>query len=168
MAESSRTGAAFIAGGTLAGVGVSATVGGIGLAGGFGAVGIGTTPVVAAGAVAGAAVYGAFKAIAEGEAAAFGAMGIGAVVGAGFSSVVGGMGIVAPKVGLAFGVWRWYSTYGRSWCSGWTRRLWYCQAIRRIWKWRNSSTSFSADGRENLADGCLFSSSGGIKGFFIW
>ncbi|WP_235526509.1 hypothetical protein [Nostoc piscinale] len=31
-------------------------------------------------------------------------MGIGAVCGAGFSSVVGGMGIVAPKVGLAFGI----------------------------------------------------------------
>lgn len=54
--------------------------------------------------MAGAAVYGAFKAVAVGDAAAFGAMGIGAVGGAGFSSVVGGMGIVAPKIGLAFGI----------------------------------------------------------------
>ena len=76
----------------------------MGLAGGFGAVGIGATPVVGAGAMAGAAAYGAFKAIAQGDAAAFGAMGIGAVGGAGVYSVVGSMGLVAPKVGLAFGI----------------------------------------------------------------
>ncbi|AFY41294.1 DnaJ domain-containing protein [Nostoc sp. PCC 7107] len=104
MTQNSKTGAVFIAGGSLAGAGVSATVGGMGLAGGFGAVGIGTAPVVGAGAVAGAAVYGAFKAVAAGDAAAFGAMGIGAVGGAGFSGVVGGMGLVAPKIGLAFGI----------------------------------------------------------------
>ncbi|MBD2440327.1 DnaJ domain-containing protein [Nostoc sp. FACHB-110] len=104
MIQNSKTGAAFIAGGSLAGVGVSAAVGGMGLAGGFGAVGIGTAPVVGAGAVVGAAVYGAFKAVAVGDAAAFGAMGIGAVGGVGFSSVVGGMGLVAPKIGLAFGI----------------------------------------------------------------
>ncbi|MFH7026590.1 MAG: DnaJ domain-containing protein [Heteroscytonema crispum UTEX LB 1556] len=104
MTENSKTGAAFIAGGTVAGAGVSATVGGIGLAGGFGAVGIGSVPVVGAGTVAGAAAYGAFKAIAEGDATAYGAMGIGAVGGAGISSLVGGMGLVAPKIGLAFGI----------------------------------------------------------------
>ncbi|MEH1871640.1 hypothetical protein [Nostoc sp.] len=64
MTQNSKTGAAFIVGGTIAGAGVSATVGGMGLAGGFGAVGIGATPVVAAGAVAGAAAYGAINAIA--------------------------------------------------------------------------------------------------------
>ncbi|MEH2260556.1 hypothetical protein [Nostoc sp.] len=41
MTQNSKTGAAFIAGGTITGVSVSATVGGMGLAGGFGAVGIG-------------------------------------------------------------------------------------------------------------------------------
>ncbi|MBW4563445.1 MAG: DnaJ domain-containing protein [Mojavia pulchra JT2-VF2] len=76
----------------------------MGLAGGFGAVGLGTVPVVGIGAVGGAAAYGAFKAIAKGDAAAFGAMGIGVVGAAGFSSVVGGMGLVAPKIGLAFGI----------------------------------------------------------------
>ena len=65
MTQNSKTGAAFIAGGTIKGVGVSATVGGMGLTGGFGTVGIGTTPIVAANAVAGAAAYGAFKAIAS-------------------------------------------------------------------------------------------------------
>ncbi|MEH2184251.1 hypothetical protein [Nostoc sp.] len=95
MTQNSKTGAAFIAGGTIAGAGVFATVGGMGLAGGFGAVGIGATPVVAAGAVAGAAAYGAINAIAQKDAAAIATMGIGAV---------GGMGLVAPKVGLAFGI----------------------------------------------------------------
>ncbi len=55
MIQNSKTGAAFIVGGTIAGAGISATVGGMGLGGGFGAVGIGTTPVIVAGAVAGAA-----------------------------------------------------------------------------------------------------------------
>ncbi|BAZ27410.1 hypothetical protein NIES4073_83290 [Kalymmatonema gypsitolerans NIES-4073] len=82
MGQNSTTGAAFIAGGSLAGAGVSATLGGMGLAGGFGGVGIGTAPVVAAGGVVGAAAYGAFKAIAQGDAVAFGAMGIGAIGGA--------------------------------------------------------------------------------------
>ncbi|MDB9379265.1 hypothetical protein PN460_15440, partial [Nodularia sphaerocarpa CS-585A2] len=104
MKPTSQTGAAFIAGGSIAGAGISSTVGGIGIVGGFGGVGIGVTPVVAAGAVAGAAVYGAFQAITEGDTAAFGAMGIGAVGGAGVASVVGGMGFVAPKIGLAFGI----------------------------------------------------------------
>ncbi len=104
MTQTSRTGAAFIAGGSVAGAGVSAAVGGMGLAGGFGAVGIGTVPVVGAGAVAGAAAYGAMNAIAQGDAAAFGAMGIGAIGGAGVSNVIGGMGLVAPKIGLAFGI----------------------------------------------------------------
>ena len=99
-----KTGVGFIATGAVAGVGVSATVGGIGLAGGFGAVGIGATSLVGAGAVAGAATYGAFKAIADGDATAWGVMGVGAVGGVGVSSFVGGMGIVAPKIGLAFGI----------------------------------------------------------------
>ncbi len=67
MTQNSKTGAAFITGGTIgtiAGAGISATVGGMGLAGGFGAVGIGATPVVAAGAVAGAAAYGTINVIA--------------------------------------------------------------------------------------------------------
>jgi len=96
--------AAFIAGGGVAGTGVSAAVGGMGLAGGFGAVGISTVPVVGAGAVVGAAAYGAFQAIGKGDTTALGAMGIDAIGGAGTSSIIGGMGLVAPKIGLAFGI----------------------------------------------------------------
>jgi WD40 repeat protein len=104
MTEKANTGVVFIATGSAAGAGVSATVGGIGLAGGFGAVGISAVPVVGAGAVAGAAAYGAFHAIATGDGMAYGAMGIGAVGGIGVSNFVGGMGLVAPKIGLAFGI----------------------------------------------------------------
>jgi hypothetical protein len=112
MTEKANTGVVFIATGSAAGAGVSATVGGVGLAGGFGAMGISAIPVVGAGAVVGAAAYGAFHAIAyggalpiaTGDGMAYGAMGIGAVGGIGVSNFVGGMGLVAPKIGLAFGI----------------------------------------------------------------
>ena len=105
MAENSAESVVFIAGGAAAGAGVSATVGGMGLAGGFGAVGIGMAPVTAVGAVAGAAAYGAFRAIADGDTAAFGAIGIGALGGAGVSATVGGMGLAGSfgAVGIGMG-----------------------------------------------------------------
>ena len=105
MADNSAESVVFIAGGTAAGAGVSATIGGMGLAGGFGAVGIGMAPVTVAGAVAGAAAYGAFKAIEEGDASAFGAIGIGAIGGAGVSATVGGMGLAGGfgAVGIGMG-----------------------------------------------------------------
>jgi WD40 repeat protein len=104
MTQNFTTGVAFIAGGSVAGLSVCTTVGGMGLAGGFGAVGVGTTPVVAAGAVAGAATYGVFKAITEVDATAVGAVGIGAIGGVACSAVFGSFGLVAPKIGLAFGI----------------------------------------------------------------
>lgn len=105
MAEPSTDSVVFIASGAAAGAGVSATIGGMGLAGGFGAVGIGMAPVTAAGAVAGAAVFGAFKAIEEGDTAAFGAIGIGAVGGVGVSATIGGMGLAGGfgAVGIGMG-----------------------------------------------------------------
>lgn len=56
-------GAGFIATGAATGAGVSATVGGMGLVGGFGGISIAMAPVVAAGAIAGAAAYGSKTAI---------------------------------------------------------------------------------------------------------
>jgi len=105
MAENSAESVVFIAGGATAGASVSVTVGGMGLAGGFGAVGIGMAPVTVAGAVAGAAAYGAFRAIADGDSAAFGAIGIGALGGAGVSATVGGMGLAGGfgAVGIGMG-----------------------------------------------------------------
>jgi hypothetical protein len=104
MAENSAESVVFIAGGAVAGTGVSATVGGMGLVGGFGAVGIGMAPVTAAGAVAGAATYGAFKAIAHGDAVAFGAITIGALGGATVCATVGGMGLAGGFGGVSIGM----------------------------------------------------------------
>ncbi|AFZ21459.1 hypothetical protein [Allocoleopsis franciscana] len=105
MTEISAESVVFIASGAATGAGVSATVGGMGLAGGFGAFGIGMAPVTVAGAVAGAAAYGAFCAIADGDSAAFGAIGIGALGGAGVSATVGGMGLAGGfgAVGIGMG-----------------------------------------------------------------
>ncbi|MBW4558502.1 MAG: J domain-containing protein [Trichormus sp. ATA11-4-KO1] len=44
MKSTSQTGAAFLAGGSIAGVGISSTVGGIEIVGSFGGMGIGATP----------------------------------------------------------------------------------------------------------------------------
>ncbi|MEB3216371.1 MAG: hypothetical protein VKN72_09070 [Nostocales cyanobacterium 94392] len=97
------TGAAFIAAGTIAGANLSSTIGGMGLAGGFGGIGIGAIPVICAGAVTGAAAYGAMSAI-EGDTVAISAIAIGAIGGASVSSLIGTMGLVAPKVGLAVAI----------------------------------------------------------------
>jgi WD40 repeat protein len=95
---------AFVLGGTLGGAGISSVVGGMGVAGGFGAVGISTIPMMAAGAIVGTATYGAFKTILQPDAISFGMMGIGAVGGASISTTIGGIGLVAPKIGLAIGI----------------------------------------------------------------
>ena len=97
------TGAAFIGAGTVAGASLSSTIGGMGLVGSFGGIGIGAAPVVCAGAVTGAAAYGALQAI-EGDRAAMSAMAIGSIGGASVSSLIGTMGLVAPKIGLAVGI----------------------------------------------------------------
>ncbi len=94
--------AGAIAAGTVAGVGVSATVGGMGLAVAGTAFGIGTAPVAAAGAVVGSAAYGAKKAIEEQDAMAIAAVVTGAGVGAGVSATIGGMGLAVA--GGAVGV----------------------------------------------------------------
>ncbi len=104
MAENSAESVVFIAGGAAAGAGVSATIGGMGLAGGFGAVGIGMAPVTVAGAVAGAAAYGAFKTIAQGDSVPLGAIGIGALGGAGVSAAVGGMGLSFSGTAVGIGM----------------------------------------------------------------
>ncbi|HEY9875150.1 MAG TPA: hypothetical protein V6D12_17080, partial [Candidatus Obscuribacterales bacterium] len=104
MADNLGTGAAFVAGGAATGVWVSTTVGGMGLVGGFGAVGIGMAPVTAAGTVAGAAAYGAFRAIGERDAFALGAIGIGAIGGAGVSAAFGGMGLAAGGTAVGIGM----------------------------------------------------------------
>ena len=97
-------GATFVTAGAATGAGVSAAVGGMGLVGGFGAVGLGMAPVTVAGAVAGAAAYGAFTAIGEGDTFALGAIGIGAAGGASFYSVFGGMGLAFKGTAVGIGM----------------------------------------------------------------
>jgi hypothetical protein len=104
MKTTSPTGVVFITTGTLTGARISSTVGGMGIAGSFGAVGIGANYITEAGAVIGAAIYGVFTGIATGDTAAFSIMVIGAIGGFGFSNIVGGIGFVAPKIGLAYGI----------------------------------------------------------------
>lgn len=76
MADNLTTGTAFVATGSVTGAWVSTSVGGIGLVGGFGGIGLGIAPVSAAGAVFGAATYGAFQAISKGDKSVFGAIAI--------------------------------------------------------------------------------------------
>ena len=97
------TGAAFISAGAIAGTSLSSTIGGMGLVGSFGGIGIGAAPVICAGAVTGAATYGALQAI-QGDRAAISAIAIGSIGGATASSFIGSMGLVAPKIGLAVGI----------------------------------------------------------------
>lgn len=89
---------------SLTGAVISSALVGIAIAGGFGAVGIGTTSVTAMGAVIGTAAYGAFTGITQGDPAVFATMGIGAMSGFGISHIIGGLGVVAPKIGLAVGI----------------------------------------------------------------
>jgi WD40 repeat protein len=104
MKPISQPGAIFMTTGTLTGATISSTVGGMGIVGRFGGLGIGEASVTAAGAVIGAAAYGAFEGMRTGDTVAFGAMGIGAMSGFGISNMISNMGFVAPKVGLAFGI----------------------------------------------------------------
>ena len=53
----------FVASGAAAGAGFSSMIGGMGLAVGGGAIGIGMTPVAAAGSIVGLAAYGLKKAL---------------------------------------------------------------------------------------------------------
>jgi len=99
------TATTFLTGGATIGAGIYSTVGGVGLVGSFGGIGLGIMPLMGVGAVAGAATYGAFKAIDQGDNIAWGAIGLGAVSGIGISSVVGGMGLgfAGTAVGIGMG-----------------------------------------------------------------
>ncbi len=101
--NATNDGADFVKAGVVAGE-IAAKSGGIGLVGGFGGVSIGAAPVVAAGAVVGAAAYGAKKAIEEGDGNALGAMAGGAAAGAGVSAAVGGMGLAVGGTAIAIGM----------------------------------------------------------------
>ncbi|MDJ0515880.1 MAG: WD40 repeat domain-containing protein [Trichodesmium sp. MO_231.B1] len=92
----------FISTGAATGATFSTTVGNIGLIGSFGGISIGATPIIGAGAVVGAATYGAFKAITKSDPTAFGFIGMGTYGGVALSSTLGGMGLSVG--GTAFGI----------------------------------------------------------------
>ncbi|NEP07258.1 MAG: hypothetical protein F6K34_22095, partial [Okeania sp. SIO4D6] len=92
----------YISIGATTGATFSTTVGNIGLIGSFGGISIGATPIIGAGAVVGAATYGAFKAITKSDPTAIGFIGMGSYGGVTLSSTIGGIGLGVG--GTAFGV----------------------------------------------------------------
>lgn len=104
FSQNSTTGTTFITVGATTGAGIYSTIGGVGLVGSFGGIGLGIMPLMGVGAVAGAATYGAFRAINQGDAIAWGAVGLGAISGVGISSVVGGMGLGFAGTGVGIGM----------------------------------------------------------------
>lgn len=92
------TGAAFVAGGAVAG----ASIGKVGvLAGGTG-YSVGAIPIAALGALTGAALYEALRSILAADTSSAGAAVTGAIAGAATSAAIGGVGVAVS--GSAIGV----------------------------------------------------------------
>lgn len=104
MSQSGTHFTEFVTGGAAAGAWVSLNMGGMGLAFSGTAVGIGFTPVTMAGAVAGAASYGLFRAVVEGDGSALSAATLGGLGGAGVSLQVGGMGLAFKGTAMSLGI----------------------------------------------------------------
>lgn len=102
MHTSGGTGA--VAAGAATGAWVSLSVGNMGLAFSGTAVSLGLTPLTAAGAVAGAAGFGVFRAIATGDPAALQAALLGGAGGAAVSVQVGGMGLAFSGTAIGLGL----------------------------------------------------------------
>ncbi|MGD1804337.1 DnaJ domain-containing protein [Dapis sp. BLCC M126] len=92
----------FISTGAATGATFSATVGNMGLIGSFGGISIGATPIIGAGAVVGAATYGAVEAMTKSDPTAFAFIGMGSYGGVALSSTLSGMGLGVG--GTAFGI----------------------------------------------------------------
>ncbi|WP_413161733.1 hypothetical protein ACL6C3_23905 [Capilliphycus salinus ALCB114379] len=89
--------------GTLAGVGLSATIGNMGLVGSFGGVAVGAFPVAVAGSVVGFAVYGATEALKNTDSDVIFPIATGAIIGAGMFGIVGGMGLGVAGTAVSIG-----------------------------------------------------------------
>ncbi|NJN29127.1 MAG: hypothetical protein HC824_00600 [Synechococcales cyanobacterium RM1_1_8] len=112
-----------IASGTTAGWTVASTFGNVGVVAGGTAFGLRALPIMGAGAVAGAAAYGAYRGLSEGDPVAFSSLGLGAAAGAGVSAGIGGVGIVGGFGGCGTGS-RGHDNDGR--CR-WLGSLWHRQ-----------------------------------------
>ena len=104
MASNAAQGSVFVCGGAATGALVSVNLGGMGLSFSGTAIGLGFIPVTAAGAITGAASYGAFKAIVKGDAAAISAAVSGGLGGAGISLTIGGMGLAFKGTAISLGL----------------------------------------------------------------
>ena len=89
--------------GTLAGVGLSATIGNMGLVGSFGGVAVGAFPVAVAGSVVGFAVYGATEALKNNDPVVIFSVATGATIGAGMFGIFGGMGLGIAGTAVSIG-----------------------------------------------------------------
>ncbi|HEY9661251.1 MAG TPA: hypothetical protein V6C65_22585, partial [Allocoleopsis sp.] len=105
MSETPQDGIAYIAAGATTGAVTAINVGNVGLVGFWSGVAIGTTPIIGAGAIAGAAVYGAVQGFSQADPVALGAIGLGALGGATVSTTIGGVGLAGSfgAVGLGMG-----------------------------------------------------------------
>lgn len=91
--------------GATVGAGIYSTIGGVGIVGGFGGIGLGMTPLMGVGAVAGAATYGIFRAISDQDPVVWGAISLGTIGGMAVSAGVGGIGVgfAGTAVGVGMG-----------------------------------------------------------------
>jgi len=89
--------------GTLAGVGLSATIGNMGLVGSFGGVAVGAFPVAVAGSVVGFAVYGATEALKNNDSDVIFPIATGATIGIGMFGIFGGMGLGVAGTAVSIG-----------------------------------------------------------------
>lgn len=109
MPYKSTVGSVCLFNGAVTGGFLASNVGKVGLVGGFGGVSVGMLPMVGAGAIVGAATYGAIAGVIQGDKVAIGALGVGAIGGMGVASTFGGVGAAgsfgAVKLGIgSFGI----------------------------------------------------------------
>ncbi|MEB3282695.1 MAG: hypothetical protein VKK42_27635 [Lyngbya sp.] len=102
-AENTNLDIMYPATGTLAGVGLSATIGNMGLVGSFGGVAVGTFPVAVAGSVVGFAVYGATEALKNNDPDVIFPIATGATIGVGMFGIFGGMGLGIAGTAVSIG-----------------------------------------------------------------
>ena len=105
MSEPSQTGSAYVAAGATTGAFTAINVGNVGCVGLWGGIALGATPMIGAGAIAGAAVYGAVQGVSQSDPVALGAIGLGALGGATVYTTIGGVGLAGSfgAVGLGMG-----------------------------------------------------------------
>ena len=105
MASNPENSILFPAGGGAIGILAHQSVGSIGAVAAGSGIALGAVPMAGIGALAGSAVFGAYKALSDGDATAVGAIGVGALTGTGVYLSIGGVGLAGGfgAVGLGLG-----------------------------------------------------------------